>query len=240
VSDPDRARSFEAAAAAYERYRPEYPREALQWVADRLELRPGARVLDLGAGTGKLSRGLVALGLDVVAVEPGRAMLDQLRTAVPEAQALEGSAESIPLPDASRDAVFAGQAFHWFDRARVLPELQRVLRPRGGLGLLWNWEDAGDPIGARLAEILGHDHGFDHDPPDPRYFEPVDETTIETSISVTPSTLTGWMGTTSQLLTADPHEREELLGRVRGVAQDYGERFEMSRLTYVFAYRAVS
>ena len=203
MSDEARARSFETAAAAYERYRPEYPEEALRWVVDRLGLSPGSRVLDLGAGTGKLSRGLSALGLDVVAVEPGAAMLAELRTAVPGVEALQGSAEAIPLEDHSVDAVAAGQAFHWFDREQVLPELRRVLRPRGGLGLLWNWEDAGDPIGARLAEILGHADGFHHDPPDPRYFEPVDEATIETSVSLTPDTLAGWMGTTCLLYTSD-------------------------------------
>jgi SAM-dependent methyltransferase len=240
VSEEARARSFETAAADYERYRPEYPEAALRWIVDRLELRPGARVLDLGAGTGKLTRGLLRLGLDIVAVEPGAAMLAELRTAVPGVEALQGSAEAIPLEDHSVDAVAAGQAFHWFDREQALPELLRVLRPRGGLGLLWNWEDVGDPIGARLAEILGHDGGFHHEPLDPRYFEPVDETTIETPVSVTPDTLTGWMGTTSQLLTAGPQEREELLGRVRRVARDYGERFELPRLTYAYAYRAVS
>jgi SAM-dependent methyltransferase len=240
VSDEARARSFDTAAAAYERYRPEYPEEALRWVVDRLGLSPGSRVLDLGAGTGKLSRGLSALGLDVVAVEPGAAMLAELRAAVPGVEALQGAAEAIPLEDHSADAAFAGQAFHWFDRARVQPELQRVLRPRGGLGLLWNWEDVGDPIGARLAEVLGHDDGFYHDPPDPRYFEPVGETAFVTPIRVTPDTLTGWMGTTSQLLTADPREREELLERVRTAAQEFGEHFELSRLTYVYAYRAVS
>jgi SAM-dependent methyltransferase len=240
VSDEARARSFETAAAAYERYRPEYPEAALRWVMDRLALSPGARVLDLGAGTGKLTRGLSRLGLEVVAVEPGAAMLAELGDAVPGVEALQGSAESIPLRDHSVDAVFAGQAFHWFDREQALPELLRVLRPRGGLGLLWNWEDAGDPIGVRLAEILGHDDGFRHDPPDPRYFEPVGETTFATPISVTPDTLAGWMGTTSQLLTAGPQEREELLGRVGMVAREYGESFELSRLTYVYAYRAVS
>ena len=240
MSDDARARSFETVAADYERYRPEYPEVALRWVVDRLGLSPGSRVLDLGAGTGKLTRGLVALGLDVVAVEPGQAMLDQLRAAVPAAVALEGSAESIPLPDKSVDAAFAGQAFHWFDRERAVHELLRVLRPPRGLGLLWNWEDVGDPIGARLAEILGHDDGFQHEPLDPRYFEAVDSTTIKTPLSLTPETLTGWMGTTSQLLTADPQEREELLGRVREVARGFGERFELPRLTYVYAYRAVS
>ena len=85
-----RSRSFETVAAEYERHRPEYPEEALDWAATRLGLEAGARVLDVGAGTGKLTRGLVALGFEVVAVEPGAPMLAQLREAVPEAEALEG------------------------------------------------------------------------------------------------------------------------------------------------------
>ncbi|HKC77109.1 MAG TPA: methyltransferase domain-containing protein, partial [Gaiellaceae bacterium] len=102
-----RSRSFENVAAEYERYRPEYPEEVLRWAAAQLELDERARVLDVGAGTGKLTRGLVALGFEVVAVEPGAAMLEQLRTAVPEAEAHEGPAEAIPLPEANVDAAFA-------------------------------------------------------------------------------------------------------------------------------------
>ena len=148
------ARSFESVAAEYERHRPEYPEEALRWAAEQLGLAPGARVLDVGAGTGKLTRGLVALGFDVVAVEPGGA--DARRSsgvAVPEAEALEAPAEAIPLPDASVDAAFAGQAFHWFDRERALPELHRVIRPGGGLALLWNWWDERDPLQRELGEL---------------------------------------------------------------------------------------
>src|SRR5207249_12201497 len=131
----ERARSFESVAAEYERHRPEYPEEALRRAAGLLGLEPGARVLDIGAGTGKRTRGLVAVGLDVVAVEPGGPMLEQLRIAVPEAEAFGGAAEAIPLADASVSAAFAGQAYHWFDRDRALPELHRVIRPGGGLSL---------------------------------------------------------------------------------------------------------
>ena len=132
-----RSRSFESVAAEYERHRPEYPEEALRWASEQLGLAPGAHVLDVGAGTGKLTRGLVALGFDVVAVEPGASMLHQLRSAVPEVEALEGPAESIPLPDESVEAAFAGQAYHWFDRERAVPELHRVVRAGGGLAPRW-------------------------------------------------------------------------------------------------------
>src|SRR6185312_5971311 len=114
VSEPRygsvRSRSFETVAEQYERWRPDYPPEAIAWAASQLGLAAGARVVDVGAGTGKLTRGLVAAGLSVAAVEPGRGMLDELRVAVPEAEAHEAPAEAIPLPDEGVDAVFAAQA----------------------------------------------------------------------------------------------------------------------------------
>ena len=130
----ERAGSFGAAAEVYDRSRPSYPVEAVRWA-----LPAGAqRVLDLGAGMGKLTAVLLDLGLDVVAVEPSEPM----RARIPRrAEVLEGSAERIPLPDAAVDAVLVGQAFHWFDLDRALPEIARVLRPGGTLGVLWNERD---------------------------------------------------------------------------------------------------
>ncbi|HEY2507908.1 MAG TPA: methyltransferase domain-containing protein [Streptosporangiaceae bacterium] len=138
--------SFGAAAAAYAQHRPDYAAAAVAWA---LELAPGgqaARVLDLGAGTGKLTAALVGLGVDVTAVEPDPAMLAELRrqlssARLPGTRALSGSAESIPLPDQSVDAVVAGQALHWFDMAVAGPEIARVLVPRGVLAGLWNVDD---------------------------------------------------------------------------------------------------
>ncbi|MEV7331673.1 class I SAM-dependent methyltransferase [Micromonospora sp. NPDC093244] len=127
--------SFGAAATAYAEHRPDYAPDAVRWA---LEPAPGPRVLDLGAGTGKLSATLVALGAEVVAVEPDPAMLAELRHALPAVRALPGSAEAIPLPDASVDAVLAGNAMHWFDMAVAGPEIARVLAPGGVLAGLWN------------------------------------------------------------------------------------------------------
>ena len=114
-----RSRSFETVAAEYERYRPDYPQEAVRWASEQLSLSRGARVLDVGAGTGKLTRELVALGFEAVAVDPGAPMLDELRRAVPEAEAYEGPAESIPLAEESVDAAFAAfeQEDRWFTDA---------------------------------------------------------------------------------------------------------------------------
>lgn len=145
-----RARSFDGVAAAYEEARPGYPSAALDWL-----LPSPVRVLELGAGTGKLTRQMVAAGHDVLAVEPSGEMLAQLRLAVPAAEALVGAAESIPLADASVDAVVAAQAFHWFDPRVALPEIRRVLRSHGRLGLMWNIPDADSAVIATLAPIVG-------------------------------------------------------------------------------------
>jgi SAM-dependent methyltransferase len=151
VSDDKYRLSFDGVADIYERTRPTYAPEALAFHAQRLPL---TRVLDLGAGTGKLTRQLVALGADVVAVEPGDAMRAVLERVVPEAQALAGSAEHIPLPEASVDAVMVGQAFHWFKPEEALAEMHRVLRPGGGYALLWNRWDADDPLLRELDDLI--------------------------------------------------------------------------------------
>ncbi|RSM88026.1 class I SAM-dependent methyltransferase [Kibdelosporangium aridum] len=132
------ASSFGAAAASYAEHRPDYAPAAARWA---LEHAPGPRVLDLGAGTGKLTAALVALGAEVIAVEPDPAMLTELRRAVPTVRALPGNAEAIPLPDASIDAVLAGNALHWFDMSVAGPEIARVLAPGGILAGLWNVMD---------------------------------------------------------------------------------------------------
>ena len=127
--------SFGAAATAYAEHRPDYAQAAVRWA---LERAPGPRVLDLGAGTGKLTATLVALGAEVIAVEPDPAMLTELRRALPTVRALPGSAEAVPLLDASVDVVLAGNAMHWFDMDVAGPEIARVLVPGGILAGLWN------------------------------------------------------------------------------------------------------
>ena len=236
----ERARSFEAVAAEYERWRPDYPVEALRWATQLLALPGGARVLDVGAGTGKLTRRLVELGFDAVAVEPGAAMLDQLRRAVPAAEAHEGSAEAVPLADASVDAAFAGQAYHWFDRERALPELHRVVRPGGGLALLWNWWDERDPLQRELGALVGYaGHGpyREEELPWPPWFEEVGRTVVESQQESSPDDLVGYLATASGFLVAEAAERDEGLQAVRELASRYGERFAFPRLTYVFAFR---
>ncbi|MCV2392871.1 class I SAM-dependent methyltransferase [Actinotalea sp. M2MS4P-6] len=144
------AMSFGRAADAYERGRPGYPDAVVDWL-----LEPGPRtVLDLGAGTGKLTRALVGRVDQVLAVDPSGVMLDGLRTAVPGVDARQGAAEAIPLPDASVDAVLVAQAWHWVDTARAVPEVKRVLRDGGYLGLVWNVRDESVAWVGRLTEII--------------------------------------------------------------------------------------
>ena len=144
----ERARSFGPVADAYERARPGYPPDAVAWLAGE----PARDVVDLGAGTGKLTRLLVAAGHRVVAVEPLSEMRAALEHAVPGVPVVAGSGEEMPLPDASADVVTVAQAFHWFDQSAALVEIARVLRPGGTFGLVWNTRDDTEPWVAELSE----------------------------------------------------------------------------------------
>jgi SAM-dependent methyltransferase len=145
--------AFAEVAGAYERGRPGYPADAVRWLAGT----EPCDVVDLGAGTGKLTRALVELGHRVTAVEPLAEMRAQLEAAVPGVHAVPGAAESMPLADASADVVTSAQAFHWFDHDDALPEIARVLRPGGRLALVWNSRDDDDPWMARLSAIIGNE-----------------------------------------------------------------------------------
>jgi ubiquinone/menaquinone biosynthesis C-methylase UbiE len=142
---------FARAAESYELGRPGYPSAALDFVAARLELTPGRIVVDLGAGTGKLSRLLAATGARVVAVEPVSAMQALIPAGV---DAIEGTAEAIPCGTGSVDAVTCAQAFHWFQPGRALSEIHRVLRPGGGLAILTNIRNESDPLQRRFLDVL--------------------------------------------------------------------------------------
>jgi SAM-dependent methyltransferase len=149
------ARGFTAAADAYERSRPDYPAAAVAQLVDRLRLGPGRIVLDLGAGTGKLTRLLTPTGARVIALEPLPAMRAKLTTAAPGAAVLDGTAEAIPLADASVDGAVCAQAFHWFDAERALAAIHRVLRPDGWLVLIWNERDETVPWVKAMDEFIG-------------------------------------------------------------------------------------
>ena len=144
------AASFDRAADVYERARPEYPSEAIDWL-----IPAGAKtVLDIGAGTGKLTRALAARGLEVIAVDPSPKMLEQLRANLPGAVVHPGTAEDIPLADASIDVAVAAQVWHWVDQELALPSVARVLRPGGTLALVWNMRDESVPWIKRLTGVM--------------------------------------------------------------------------------------
>ena len=151
---PQPARSFGGVAEAYDRGRPTYPREAAAWLTSD-QPRPRLSVLELGAGTGKLTEQLVALGHEVHATEPDPKMLAILEKNHPGVRVSQAPAEEIPAGDSSYDVVVSGQAFHWFDPAKALPEIARVLKPRGRLSLVWNQRDERIPWVKRLGRIIG-------------------------------------------------------------------------------------
>ena len=148
------ARGFELAPKPYEIGRPEYPEDAVERLVSELRIGPGKRVLDLAAGTGKLTKRLEPTGADLVAVEPADAMRASLAAQLPGVDALAGTAEDIPVPDASVHAVVVGQAFHWFDGDAALAEIHRVLRPQGRLGLIWNVKDESVDWIEKLGQIM--------------------------------------------------------------------------------------
>lgn len=141
-------------AAAYERSRPEYPAAAFALLRHQFDLERGTTVIDLAAGTGKFTRGLIGTGAAIVAVEPTAGMRRMFRRAVPSLPILDGRAEAMPIPDGFADAVTVAQAFHWFHAPRALQEIHRVLRPGGGLALVWNERDESVDWMRELSELL--------------------------------------------------------------------------------------
>jgi len=209
-----RATSFGSVADAYERARPEYPRDAIRWLTGDEPMD----VVDVGAGTGKLTRGLVALGHRVTAIEPLPEMLAHVRTAVPSATALAGAAENLPLPDASADVVVCAQAFHWFDRAVALEEFARVLRPAGRIGLVWNTRDDREPWAAELSRAIGNESIESGDAAEPiaasGLFGPVENATFSFVQPLDREQLLDLVRSRSYCAVMAPAELEHVLARV--------------------------
>ena len=211
-SQHDRSLSFGSAASAYERGRPSYPPEAIDWLLPR-----GARkVLDLGAGTGKLTTRLVERGLDVVAVDPIPDMLEVLSASLPETRALLGTAEEIPLEDNSVDAVLVAQAWHWVDPERAIPEVARVLRPGGRLGLVWNTRDERLGWVRELGQIIGSDgDGRRFDVTLPAPFGERQRHQVEWTNYLTPQALIDLVASRSYCITSPAEVRTQTLEQVR-------------------------
>ena len=207
-----RSLSFGAQAAAYERGRPSYPPEAIDWL-----LPDGAHdVLDLGAGTGKLTTRLVERGLDVVAVDPIPEMLEQLSNSLPDTPALLGTAEEIPLDDSSVDAVLVAQAWNWFDPQRAAAEIARVLRPGGQLGLVWNTRDERLGWVKELGQIIGPEHDpFTSEVTLPELFGDTERHQVEWTNYLTPQALIDLVASRSYCITSPAEVRVRTLDRVR-------------------------
>lgn len=213
-----RARSFGARAADYAAHRPNYPADGIRW-ALAAATGPVRRVLDLAAGTGKLTEGLVPLGVEVTAVEPDDEMRAELSRRFPEVAAMAGTAERIPLPAASVDAVVVGQAFHWFDHEVALTEIGRVLRPGGAVGALWNGEDETVEWLAEVVAVSGtsvsHVDEESYRFPGHPLFEPAAETVFPNTHRRTIDSLAATFGTHSRMLVVDEAERARVLERIR-------------------------
>jgi SAM-dependent methyltransferase len=220
IMTASRARSFGAAAAAYAQHRPGYPAAAVEWALEPLADQARPRLLDLAAGTGKLTEALLPRGT-VTAVEPDPAMLAELRARFPAVVAHEGAAEAIPLPDACVHAVLVGQAWHWFDADRAYPEIARVLRPGGVLAVLWNGDDAHVDWVRGMYEAGRWDSTVvrapDEEPSLPAHpaFTPDGFAQFANLIPTTVDGLVASLRTHSWALTAEPAEREAILGRIR-------------------------
>ncbi|QZY29373.1 class I SAM-dependent methyltransferase [Nocardioides coralli] len=236
------ASSFGPVAEAYDRGRPSFPTEAASWLVGR----EAATVLELGAGTGKLTRQLVALGHDVHASEPDAEMLGVLRRRLPDIPTSESGAEEIPLPDRSVDVVVAAQAFHWFDHERALPEIARVLRPGGALALAWNLRDERIPWVRKLGRLLAN-ADLHHRVQDAtaalvrsELFGFVDEHTFTFWQDVNRESIVDLAASRSYVATLDDDAREAKLAEVLDLYDDYGRGMDGMRLPYTCeCFRAV-
>lgn len=233
----ERATSFGTDVAAYELGRPEYVDDHVAWLLEGVS----GRVLDLAAGSGKLTRALVRLGLDVVAVDPDAVMLAH-NTAAPT---LVGSADAIPLPDASVAAVTVGQAWHWFDPATAGPEIARVLAPGGRLGLIWNTRDSSHPFVAALGEIAGASPAermvADEAVTQAPGFGPFERRRWTRTRAMAPAELEAMVASRSAYLTAPEDEQRRIMTALRELIDTHPHSAGRERIDYALTttcYRA--
>jgi SAM-dependent methyltransferase len=237
-----RALSFGSVAAEYAALRPGYPADAVAFLVGD----GGRRVLDVGAGTGLLTEVVLDAGHDVTAVDPSPEMLAELVARLPAVTAAVGSAEALPVDDASVDAVVAGQAAHWFDPAPAAREIRRVLRPGGVLGLIWNTRDERTPWVGALGELISAEargHEADQGVVD-RFAEelPAQVDVFESGIvqPVTPENVVAGIATRSYVALMDDVRRAAFLAGVRGLLDEHPDTRgrELLELPYVTrAYR---
>lgn len=237
------ARSFGPVAERYDRGRPGYPAPAVRWLVGR----ETATVLELGAGTGKLTAELVAQGYDVHATEPDPEMLAVLRRRLPDVPASEAGAEEIPLPDRSVDVVVVGQAFHWFDHQLALPEIARVLRPGGALATAWNHRNEQIPWVRKLWDLLGDQpmvrQGTDNATDalvQSGLFGFVDRQDFPHWQSINRESILDLAASRSYVATLDEEARAAKLAEVLAFYDDYGRGMDGMQVSYQCeCYRAI-
>jgi ubiquinone/menaquinone biosynthesis C-methylase UbiE len=220
------ATGFARSVEAYERARPEYPPEAIACLGRELDLRPGRTVVDLAAGSGKLTRPLAQLGCEVIAIEPVAEMRAAIGDGWGRIRALDGTAEAMPLPDDSADAVTVAQAFHWFDGPKALAEIERVLRPGGALALIWNRRPTeSSALHAAISEIIAPYRGDAPAHASGAWREAfagreLTEQKFDFTQRLDADGLADRAGSTSFVAALDDATREPLLDRVRALAPD--------------------
>ena len=215
--------TFGAAAESYERGRPGYPAEAIDWLLAPVVRMENPTVCDLGAGTGKLTRSLVDRELTVVAVEPSEPMLEQLRRVVPGARASLGSAEATGLDDESVNVVLVAQAWHWVDPPAAIPEVGRILTDGGVLGLLWNLRRQSSGFAVKLAELMGGSDqlGWQHSDPSSLRGSPFareEQRQFEWTYSLSCNRLIDMVASRSYVIAMNTDARTELLAQVSELA----------------------
>lgn len=221
--------SFGLAASDYEIGRPSYPSDAVACLLGSARpTNPGEqiKILDVGAGTGKLTRAIIAAGHQPVALDPDPVMLAKLAEAMPEVQALRGHAEKIPAPDASFDAAVAGQSWHWVQPAAASTEIGRVVRPGGILGLIWNIRDTRADWVAEMSRIMHNSRAEEYvetQVPEVREpFGPLASETFDWARPMTRADLTAMVRSRSYLITADPETRASVERQLGGLFTDLG------------------
>jgi SAM-dependent methyltransferase len=234
----EHALSFAGVADAYDRARPSYPEEAVRWLVGR---QP-ATVVELGAGTGKLTELLVAAGHDVLATDPLPEMLEHLQRRLPGVRTAVAGAEQVPVASRSVDVVVCAQSFHWFDHDRALPEIARVLRPGGRLALVWNHRDNAIPWVRKLERIIGEqDERADNVRPlmETPHFGWVEQEEFRFWQSLDADLLCDLVRSRSYVAVLPEDERAGVLARVRELYDDYGRGPDGMLLPYLTAcYRA--
>jgi SAM-dependent methyltransferase len=227
ASREEMSTSFGSEAGTYETGRPGYPTQPVAWMLEPVRHEGRAlRVADIGAGTGKLTRVVAELGAEVVAIDPDPAMLAELRTQVHGVPTFVGSAEGMPLPDASVDALLVGQAWHWVDVPAASTESGRVLRSGGVLGLVWNIRDESVPWVRRLTEIMHGSHAeemmAEGDPPVAPPFDGVEGRSWRWSRRMTREALFAMARSRSYIITAEPDDRAAIEAGLGGLFDEIG------------------